>query len=346
MLRRDVDVLLDRKRHPFHEHGEVEYFLAVRGRRCVGRIAAIENHAHNAFHGERVGFFGFLDAESDPEVFRALLSATEGWASARGLSAIRGPASFSTNEECGLLVKGFETPPSIMTPWTPASWVPLVEKAGYRKAMDLLSYWVTEDSYSERMHRIAEKMIEKLEKQHGKVVCRPLRMERFEEELDVFRQVYNAAWEKNWGFVPLTPAEITFMAKELKMVIVPELVRFMEIDGVPVGVAFSLPDYNQILRYLRGSLSVSGVAMALLMKSRLKSIRFIALGVAEGFRNRGIETILVADAVKSCREKGYCAADMGWILETNQLMNRTLQAIGGTVYKVHRMYEKSLLPGS
>jgi GNAT superfamily N-acetyltransferase len=341
-LRRDVRLLLDRKRHPFHEHAEVETFLAWRGGECVGRIAAVENRAHNEFHGERIGFFGLLESEPNAETFAGLLKTVEDWCSRRGLSAVRGPASFSTNEECGLLVQGFETPPTVMTPWNPCTWPPLVEAAGYTKAKDLLSWWVTEDTYSERMHRLAEKLKEKLAKSHGTLVCRPLNKRRFAAELETFRRVYNAAWEKNWGFVPMSGAEIDFLAKELRPVIVPELVRFVEIDSAPVGVSFSLPDYNQVLRYADGRLGPRELGLFLLMRRRLRVIRFITLGVVEGFRNRGLESLLVAETVMACREMGYCAADMGWILEDNELMNRILKNIGGSVYKVHRLYEKAL----
>ncbi|MBI1292533.1 N-acetyltransferase [bacterium] len=341
-LRRDMKVLLDRKKHPFHKHAEVEYFLAWRDGEAVGRIAAIHNHAHNEFHGENIGFFGFLEGWSEQPIFSALLEAAEGWCRAKGLSAVRGPANFSTNEECGLLVEGFETPPSVMTTWNPPTWVPLIENAGYAKAKDLLSWWLTEDTYDERMHRLAERMKDKLEKSHGTVVCRPLRMKEFAAELERFRVVYNAAWEKNWGFVPMTREEIDFMAAELRPVIVPELVRFVEISGEPVGVSFSLPDYNQILRFMKGKLGVSEIAMALLMKSRLKTIRFITLGVVDKFRSRGLESLLVSETVVACRKLGYCATDMGWILEDNDMMNRILANLGSKVYKRHRFYEKGL----
>ena len=341
-LRRDMKVLLDRKRHPFHRHAEVEYFLAWRGAEVVGRIAAIENHAHNEFHNERVGFFGFIEGWPEPEIFAELLKAVEEWCRARKLTAVRGPANFSTNEECGLLVEGFETPPSVMTPWNPPTWVPLIEGAGYAKAKDLLAWWLTEDTYDERMHRLAEKMKEKLERTHGNVVCRPLRIKEFAAELERFRVVYNAAWERNWGFVPMTREEIDFLAAELRPVIVPELVRFVEIGGEPVGMSFSLPDYNQILRYMKGRLGPAEIGLALLLRKRLRTIRFITLGVVDKFRNRGLESLLVSETVMACRKLGYCATDMGWILEDNDMMNKILKNIGSKVYKRHRIYEKPL----
>ncbi|MEO8376481.1 MAG: N-acetyltransferase, partial [Candidatus Sumerlaeota bacterium] len=196
--------LLNRKKHPFHEHAQVEYFLAFRGRECVGRIAAVENFAHNQYHDEKIGFFGFLDAYADAEVVRVLLAEAEQWCKARGLVAMRGPCSFSTNEECGALVMGFDALPTVMMTWNPESYPRHIEAAGYAKAKDLFSWWVDEDNYDERLHRIADRVRDKIAGRDKKVhvVCRCVDMKNFAAELELVRKVYNAAWEKNWGFVP------------------------------------------------------------------------------------------------------------------------------------------------
>ena len=336
--------LLNRNKHPFHEHAQVEYFLAFRDRECVGRIAAIENFAHNQFHGEKIGFFGFLDAQADAEIFRALLAEAEAWCRARGLSAMRGPCSFSTNEECGALVMGFDALPTVMMPWNPESYPRHIEAAGYAKAKDLYSWWVDEDNYDERLHRIADRVREKISGRDKKVsvVSRAVNMGRFAAELELVRKVYNSAWEKNWGFVPMTRAEIDFMAKELKPLLLPELLRFIEVDGEPVAFALTLPDYNMILRHLKGRLGPAEIALFLLLRKRIHTIRMLTMGVVKEFRGRGLESILISDTVRECRRIGFAAADMGWILEDNVLMNRTLQSLGGRHYKTHRIYEKAL----
>ena len=341
-LRRDMKTLLDRRKHPFHEHAQVEYYICWRGTTPVGRIAAIENFAHNQFHGEKIGFFGFLDAIADQEVFTALLKAAEDWARGRGLTALRGPCSFSTNEECGLLVHGFDTPATIMTPYTPINWPPLLEGAGYAKAKDLLHWWADETNWNDRILVLAKRVREKFVRKGEKLTMRGLDTKHFADELGHVRTIYNAAWEKNWGFVPMTDAEIDFLAKELRPIIVPELVRFAFIDGVPVGFSLTLPDYNVVLRHLDGRIGPKEIALFLLMKSRIKHIRVMTMGVIPAHRNRGLETLLISETVAVSRSLGMRSAETGWILEDNALMNRTLEAIGARHYRTHRIYEKNL----
>ncbi|CAN5180686.1 GNAT family N-acetyltransferase [soil metagenome] len=341
-LRRDMRLLLDRKKHPFHEHGEVEYFLAYEGDECVGRAAAIENRAHNEFHGEKIGFFGFLDAQPRQEIYNALLAAAEDWTRKRGLTALRGPCSFSTNEECGALVDGFDAFPALMTPWNTVGYHGFIEKAGFAKAMDLYSYWLSEDIYDNRMGRLAIKLKEKFARNGTPVVIRPINMKKFPEELERFRQIYNAAWEKNWGFVPMTSAEIDFMAKELKPLIVPELIQFAEIGGEPVGASFTVPDYNLVLRHLNGKLGLKEVAIFLLLRKRIHQIRVMTLGVVAEYRNRGLESMLVHETTEACRKMGIHSGEMGWVLETNDAMNRTMVSAGARRYRTHRIYEKTL----
>ncbi len=340
--RRDVAQLLDTDRHPFHEHARVDYFLAFRGRRCVGRIAAIENFLHNTYHNERIGFFGFLDAEPEAEVFAALLDAAGQWARRRGLTALRGPASFSTNEEVGLLVHGFTNPPFLMTPWNPESYPALVEAAGYTRARDLLTWWVSTHSYNPRMDRLADKVVQRLERQGHKVTARRIDMTRFDEELALVRRIYNAAWAGNWGFVPMTESEVRHMARALRPVLLPQLVHFIEIDNTPAGFALALPDYNLILRHLRGRTGPLEIGIFLLLRRRLHQLRVLAMGVVPEFRNRGIETLLVSRVVRHGIESRFETAELGWILEDNDAMNRELAAMGAVHYRTHRLYEKAL----
>ncbi len=336
--------LLNRAKHPFHQHAQVEYFLAFRDRECVGRIAAIENFAHNEFHNEKIGFFGFLDAHSDQAVYTALLATAEKWAAARGLTALRGPCSFSTNEECGALAFGFDSLPCLMMPWNPESYPRHIEAAGYTKAKDLISWWVSEDTYDGRLDRIAGRIRDKLagKDKQTSVVSRCVDMKRFSEELERVRHVYNKAWEQNWGFVPMTPAEIDHMAADLKPLLIPQLLRFVEVEGEPVAFSLTLPDYNMALRHMEGKLGPKELAIFLLLKGRIRTIRVLTMGVVREYRNRGLETLLISDTVTEARKIGYTSAELGWILEDNVLMNRTLQSLGARHYKTHRIYDKPL----
>lgn len=340
--RPDLRKLLDRERHPFHQHAQVDYFLAFRGSRCVGRIAAIENYIHNKIHDEQIAFFGFLDAEPEPDIFAALLGRVEQWAAARGLKAVRGPCSFSTNEECGMLVEGFDSAPYLMTPWNPESYPPLVEAAGYRKEKDLYNYISNPHNYNRRIDRAADIVRQRFARKGEEVTTRTLRMEDFDNELAIVRRVYNSAWEKNWGFVPMTPAEIDEMAAELKRVVDPRLVIFCEVKGEPAAMALTLPDYNLALRHMEGKMGPKQIALFLMMKSNIRQVRVMAMGVRAEYRNRGLEALVMGETIRTCLDIGHGSAELGWILEDNVQINREMVNIGARRYKTLRIYQKDL----
>jgi GNAT superfamily N-acetyltransferase len=341
-LRRDQDILLDRDRHPFHQHARVEYFLATRGREVVGRVAAIENFRHNAVHEEKAGFFGFLDAVNDREVFAALLGTAERWARARGLECLRGPCSFSTNEECGLLVTNHSAPPVVMTPWNPPHYQQHVEALGFAKAEDLLCYWLTQDAFQGRIHRLAAAVEKRLERQGLVLRVRHMDKKRFAEEVEVVRALYNQAWEKNWGFVPLTDDEITFLAKELRPIVVPEMVVFAELNGETVGFAMALPDYNIVLRHMGGRLTPRSIATALVLRRDIHHVRIWLLGLLPEHRNRGLDLLLYRALFDNGTPIGYHAAELSWILERNATMRRGCEAMGAYEWRRYRVYEKGL----
>jgi GNAT superfamily N-acetyltransferase len=341
-LRRDQWVLLDRRKHPVHEHLEVEYFLARRDGATVGRIAAIENHAHNRAHDEKIGFFGFLEAEDDVEVFRALFRAAEQWARRRGLTALRGPCSFSTNEECGLLISDHLTMPAILTPHNPPWYQRHVEACGFTKAEDLLNYWLTRHAFTERVRKLAEAVEKRLERKSIHVVSRPLDMGRWREELDLIKSLYNRAWEKNWGFVPMTDAEIMFVAKELKPLLNPRLVRFIEVDGEPAGFALCLPEWNVVLKHMNGRLNARGILTALMLKRDIKQIRLLMMGFLPEFRGRGFDPIIYRDIADACIAEGIYEGELGWVLERNMPMRRGIEAMGGVERRRYRIYERRM----
>lgn len=341
-LRRDQRVLLDRSRHPFHEHAQVEYFLARRNGETLGRIAAIENFAHNIHHHEKVGFFGFLEAVNDGAVFKQLLRAAEVWCRRRGLTALRGPCSFSTNEECGLLVENYDSDPAIMMGYHPPHYREHVEACGYRKAEDLLGYWLGRDIFQDRILRLARAVEKRLGREGLTAETRPVDMHRWREELDRVIQIYNGAWENNWGFVPMTEQEITFIARELKPIINPDLARFVLINGEVGGFVLALPDYNIVLKHLEGRLGPKQIALALALRKQVKQIRLIMMGLLEDYRGKGLDIIMYRDIHDQCLNHGIQEGELSWLLERNAPMVHAAEAMGARPFKRYRIYEKPL----
>ncbi|HUF13340.1 MAG TPA: GNAT family N-acetyltransferase [Longimicrobiales bacterium] len=329
--------LLNRRRHPFHRHADVEYFLARRNERVVGRIAAIVNHRHVEFHGELVGFFGFFECEDDPAAARGLIGRAEDWLAARGMRTIRGPMSFSTNEECGLLIDGFDTPPMIMTTHNPAYYERLLEAAGLRKAKDLLAYLLSDIRAPERLLRGVARMGER-----AGAIIRPIRMKELPREIERVREIYNSAWERNWGFVPMTGAEFDEMAKQMKQIIDPELCLIAEIDGEAVGFELSLPDFNQAIRHANGRLLPFGIFKLLWHARHIDQARVITLGVKPAYRRLGLDAMMTLRAYRRAVELGYRRSEASWILEDNLPTRRILERLGWSVYKTYRVYDKPL----
>ena len=335
--------LLSRRRHPFHQHADVEYFLARRGDRIVGRIAAIVNHRHVEFSDEPVGFFGFFECDDDPAAARALFSRAEDWIAERGMKTIRGPMNFSTNEECGLLVDGFDQPPMLMMTHNPPYYERLLEGSGYRKSKDLLAYL---DARMEPPERLVRGVARVAERGGATVVVRPIRMKELASEIERISEVYNAAWERNWGFVPMTEAEFDEMAKQMKQIVDPELCLIAEVDGVVAGFGLSLPDYNQAIRHANGRLLPFGLLKLLWHSRRIDQVRVITLGVKPEYRRYGLDAIMMLRGYEHSRKRGYKRSEASWILEDNGPMRRILEHLGWVVYKTWRVYDKPLAAGS
>ena len=324
-------------KNPYFDHAEAAYFMARQNGTDLGRIAATIDRNHDDFHGERQVAFGFFEARS-PEAAQALLAAAEHWGRERGASVIRGPMNFTTNDDCGLLVHGFEEPPTILMPYNPPAYAAWVEGAGLRKVKDLFAFKVPiPETPAEQIARIAVKVRDRF-----RVRVRPINMKRFDEELGRVKQIYNSAWDRNWGFVPMTDSEIDHMAKQLKPAIVPELTLFAEIDGEAVGFSLTLPDVNVALKPLRGRLFPLGIVRLLLALPKIRTLRLMALGVKAGFRRRGIDAALVHQTSLITRARGYSWCEVGWTLEDNDLINRLIGVVGGQHYKTYRIYERSL----
>jgi GNAT superfamily N-acetyltransferase len=332
---------IDPKKNPFFGHGAVELFLAYKGGRVAGRIAAIENRAHNEFHGDRVGFFGMFESENDAEVASALLDQAAEWVKDRGLDRLRGPTNFSTNDECGLLVDNFEDPPYVMMAYNPPYYEELLTRWGLEKAKDLLAYEGRAERFNKERFAALEDLIRR---SRLEIRVRSVRMDRFDEEVALVRDLYNSAWERNWGFVPMTDSEVEYMAAQLKPVIDPDLALIGEINGEPAGFALALPDVNQAIRRVNGRLFPFGLFKFLWYKRRVKGIRIITLGLKEEFRRTGLAPLFYFEIFKRGTRKGHTLGESSWVLEDNHIVRGAAEKMGFRLYKTYRLYERALTP--
>jgi GNAT superfamily N-acetyltransferase len=344
----DQLTLLDPEKHPFWEHGELQLFLAVRGDETVGRVSAHTNDLHNEVFEDKVGFFGFFESLDDDDVAQALLNAASTWLRERGFEAIRGPENPSQNEEVGLLVDGFGLPPVILTTYNPKHYPGLIERAGFEKAQDLYAWDILTSIFDLDVQKLPRKFLRVAEKARERedLVVRNIDMKRFDEEVELVKQVYNGAWEQNWGFVPLTDHEIDHFAQEMKMIVDPDLVHFAFVDGEPVGLSLGLPDVYQAMIKARPQPNVWSLPWTLLKflwhRRGVNSMRLWALGVVPAYRTMGIDAVFVVETARKAFAKGYQRCEMSWILESNDMMNRIIERLGGQVYKTYRIYEKPL----
>lgn len=334
---------LDRSRNPWFEHGEAEYFIAERDGEPVGRITAQVDERWDEFQGGRDGMFGFFETVDDREVAAALVGAAEEWLQERGRERLLGPMDFTTNDELGILIEGFELRPMILQNWHPPFYMELLEGLGFGKEIDLLM-WHLElgelaqgDQFAPEIHAAAAKAL----REEG-VTIRNFSKRKLGDEMRRFREVYNEAWADNWGFVPPTDAEVEFHAKLLKQVLDEDWGFIAEKGEETVGVAFTLPDTNQVLARMNGRLLPLGWLRFLRGRRRIDRIRVFALGVKHAYRHSGVAAGLYLKHLENASPDGVPAGEMGWILETNGPMNRAMEGMGGKVVKKYRIYEKAL----
>jgi GNAT superfamily N-acetyltransferase len=337
-LIRDVKFKLDRSRHPFFDHARMALFTVCRGERILGRIAAVVDARHNQFHQERTGFFGMFECVRDYDAAQALFAAAECWCRDQGMDRIRGPVNLSMNDECGFLLEGFDASPVIMMPYNPPYYLEFCERYGFEKAKDLYAYLKGEVGVVGRIAKLVERV---RKKEH--VVVRPIDMRQFDREVAIIKEIYNAAWELNWGFVPMTDSEMNLMAKELKPIAEPELVLIAEVGGQPVGVSISLPDYNQVLKKLNGRLGPINLLKFLYYRRKITGLRGVLFGLKKEYRRTGINVVMYYETEMRGARLGYRWCEMSWNLEDNHLINRFDEAIGGKLYKKYRIYEKAIV---
>ncbi len=333
---------LSPRHNPFFQHADVQLFLARRDGQVVGRLSAQIDHEHNRYHKERTGFFGFFEAENDPEVAAALLGRAEEWLRQRGMDRVRGPLSFSINGEVGFLVEGFDSPPMIMMPYTRPHYLDLLEQSGYVKAQDLFAWRWERQPVPEGPARIVKELRERPE-----VKVRRANLRRFDEEMHTILDLFNEAWSETWGFVPATEAEAKKLAREIRLIADTNIVPMVEIDGKVAAVALGLPNLNEAIHDLNGRLFPIGFIKLLwrLKVRRPKNGRLILLGVKKEFRNRryaGLAYLLCDEIYRGAKASGYEWAEFSWTLEDNRLINTMIQNVGCERYKTYRVYEKAL----
>jgi GNAT superfamily N-acetyltransferase len=334
---------LDPAKNPFFDHAEVQLFLAYRDDRVVGRISAHVDHALNDHKGNDWGLWGFFECEDDQEAANALLDAAEQWLRARDRDRMVGPFDFSTNHECGLLVEGYERDPIILTNWHFPYYVRLLETAGLAKAMDTLM-WELYIQDRDKVHPAIWEMAKKVESEHG-IVVRSMRKKNLDTEIDGFLEVYNEAWEDNWGSVPLSEKEVRAYAKDLKPVMDENWAMIAEKKdtGEVVGAALTLPDFNQALKAVKnGKLLPFGVFKLLRAQKKIDKVRVFALGVKKDYQHTGVAAKLYEMHFDAAARTPQTGGEMGWILETNTAMNRAMEGMGGRVVRRYRFYERLL----
>jgi GNAT superfamily N-acetyltransferase len=338
---------LDPEKNPFFEHAEAEYFMAFRGGEPVGTIAAFTNSVYNEFQDVNVGYFGFFEVFDDREAAHALLKAAEDWARKAGHDAIMGPAQFSTNDEAFLLIDGFDDPPRALMTYNPPYYQGLIESAGFPKVMDVWAYSINIPDFLEQMPDKLERVVQKV-KERGRFNIRPVRLKDWDREVERVKKIYHGSWERNWGFVPFTDAEFDQFTVNLKPILDPDLTLVVEVDGEAVGFSLSIPDLNQPLlkAYPRKGIPEPLTMLKLLwywkVRKQISWLRVVALGVLPEYRAKGVDAMMYLETAKRAAPKGYKWAEMSWILENNMMMNRSIQMLGGEVYKTYRMYEKKL----
>ena len=331
------------KRNPFFEHAECRFWLAYRGDRPVGRISAQVDQLHLRRYKDSTAFFGFLEGEDDPETFRVLLETAEKWLINQGMRRILGPFNLSINQECGLLVEGFDSPPMVMMGHALPYYGARVEEQGYRKEKDLLAYFINIDFELTRAMKVL------IKKTGRRVSIRSLRRERFSEELEILQDIFEDAWSENWGFVPFTKAEFNHLGQTLKHLVPAEYVQIAEVDGSPDAMIVGVPNVNEVIQDLNGRLLPFGWLKLLwrLKVARPKSARVPLMGVRKRHHNSLLGAALAVMVVERVRRLGakYGAkkVELSWILEDNARMRSILDSIGGVVYKRYRIFGKDLV---
>jgi ribosomal protein S18 acetylase RimI-like enzyme len=338
MDRRDY---LNPKKNPFFDHADCAFWIAVQGGKDVGRIAAVVDHDWEPTHGDKCGHFGLFESPDDPAVAKALMDAALAWLKERGRTNVLGPMDLSTNAMCGALVEGFDTGPGMQMPYNPPYYDALLKGLGLSKAKDLWQWWLsTSTPIPEKVVRIAGKVA-----QRNKVVVRPMDLKDWDNEVSRIIEIYNDAWEQNWGFVPVGEKEFRHIAADLKLVVTPSLALMAEVDGEPVAFSIAILNLNPLIKKIDGKLWPTGLLRLLWdfkVKRDVRDCRLIVLGIKGGYRRRGIDSILFVETHRAAGALGLDGGEIGWTLEDNDMVNRAIEAMNGTKIKTYRIYGREL----
>ncbi len=334
----DRKKLLDKNHNPFFQHAEMDMFLAFKDGKIAGRIAAITNENHNKFHEDNIGFFGFFESENDAEVTKTLLDTATEWVQQKGKDGILGPLNPSTNDETGLLVKGFDSPPQVMMTYNPPYYLDLLEGYGLKKAKDMYAwFWdIRGIEFPEKLVKIADIALRR-----SGVTIRNIKLKDLKSELELVLEVYNNAWSKNWGFVPMTKEEILHAADDLKQIADEDYLLIGEKDGKPVAFCVTLPNINEVLIKIKnGKLFPTGIFKLLTGMKKTTTVRVLMLGVIKELQNAGLGPAFYLESFKVGKRKGIIGGEFSWILEDNIAMNKGAEAMGASNYKTYRLYQQ------
>ncbi|MCF7859305.1 MAG: GNAT family N-acetyltransferase [Candidatus Cloacimonetes bacterium] len=335
----DQKIFFDPKKNPYFKHSEVQLFLAYKADKLVGRISAQTNKNHNNVHKDKVGFFGFFECIDDQQVADALFDAARNWLKEKDLNIMRGPASFSVNDECGLLMDNFALSPVVMMTYNPQYYLKIFDNYGLEKAMDLLAYNAKVKPPPPRLKKLANK-IEK----RGQFTVRNLKTKnkkRLRKDIEKIFSIYEEAWSNNWGYVPMSAEEFDLLVDSLLPIILPEMIFIAEIEDEAVGLLVTIPDYNFVLKKMKGRMLPLGWLKFLLNKNRIPRLRVVIMGVLDEFKGRGIDVVMYCKIheVAGKYKNKFKEAEFSWILESNSMMNKIAHTLEAEVYKTYRMFD-------
>ncbi len=338
----DVKNNLDTKKNPFYQHAKIELFLAYKGSEIVGRIAGIVNDNHNKFHEDKVGFWGYFDCINDCEVAKSLFDSVKEFLISNGMDTMRGPINLSTNDELGLLINSFDKTPYILTLYNPEYYIKLIEDYGFVKAKDLYAYQVTDNIINDKKQMDKLERVSNIVLKRENLKIRKVDFSKFNNEVEILHTVYNNAWEKNWGFVPMIRDEFFHIAKMLKAVADPDYIYIAEHKGEPVGFSLTLPDFNQIFKKINGKLFPFGAIKILTGRKKINRIRVFAMGIVREFQKKGTEAVFIRDTILNGIKKGVVECEISWVVEDNTPMVQTAENLGAKRYKTYRLYDKKI----
>lgn len=327
-------------KHPFYKDAESQAFLVRRNGKVCGRVLAIVNRAHNRYHDEQRGFFGFFECIDDQEAATVLLDQACQWLAEKGMTDVRGPVNPSLNYEVGLLVDGFDSPPTFLISYNKPYYERLITGTGFEKTQDLFCYEASIDDLDDLDPKL-QFVIDEATKRF-KVKCRPISRKTFDADVKAFLRIYNQSLQRTWGYVPMSDEELVHQANQLKLLIVPELTSIAEIDGEPVGAGFGLLDYNQVLKTMNGHLLPFGWLKLLLGKRKITRLRLVSTNVLPEYQKWGLGLVTLARILPDAIKFGIETGEFSWVLESNSLSRGTIERGGARKAKTQRIYDRKL----